>query len=249
MIGFRISSRFPKRGKTKDKCAAAFSLAEVLVVMAIMALLLAVSIPAFNQLTQSQHLSQSITSIANLLDYARTEAMAKNTYTWVGLHNSPPGEAGNLSGGDQVILTVMESLDGTSAAATGSIQPVTPLLRAPNLAVTKLSSINSAVQSLLPSSTTKADVTVNSNVKSLPSQQGYTFEYTVTFRPNGTATLYNVPSATSGFVYGTPPPLSGTDRIIDFAFLYRVGGTAQKPTLDFDIRLGGSSGEIVSYRL
>lgn len=57
-----------------------FSLIELLVVLAIVMMMF--SLAAFNQTGQASRLTKTCGDIADLLEQARTYAMAQNTYVW-----------------------------------------------------------------------------------------------------------------------------------------------------------------------
>jgi len=63
----------------------AFSLVELLVVMAIFVLLAAIAIPAFNATGDAGRMTKAGGDLSGVLEKARTYAMANNTYVWVGL--------------------------------------------------------------------------------------------------------------------------------------------------------------------
>ena len=61
----------------------AFSLVELLVVMAIIGILVTASIPAVGGLTSASRRTQFLSNASNLLGSARQYAVANNTYAWV----------------------------------------------------------------------------------------------------------------------------------------------------------------------
>ncbi len=66
------------------KHSSAFTLIELLIVMAIMGLLLAISVPAISSLGNAGNTNQAVSGISLILGEARTYAMAHNVYVWVG---------------------------------------------------------------------------------------------------------------------------------------------------------------------
>src|SRR5438552_19187105 len=62
----------------------AFTLLELMVVIAIMVLAIAFIKPAFTSLKSAGDVTSAAYTIKGVLDQARTYAMANNTYTWVG---------------------------------------------------------------------------------------------------------------------------------------------------------------------
>ena len=103
----------------------AFTLVELLVVMAVAVVLLTLVAPAFTQVNTGRQITLAAYSIEGLLDTARAYAKANNTYTWVGFyeedgsqssHNPNPHD--NSVG--RVIVSVVASKDGTSTGTTGT---------------------------------------------------------------------------------------------------------------------------------
>src|SRR5688572_13635338 len=62
----------------------AFSLVEILTVLTLVALVTSFSIPAFNSLGGSRNMAAGIYEVSGLLEFARNEALARQTYVWVG---------------------------------------------------------------------------------------------------------------------------------------------------------------------
>src|SRR3712207_264474 len=65
-----------------------FTLVELLVVVGIVGLLVAVSVPAFNSIVQGGKSTRAIYDVAGFLEAARAEAMARRTYVFVGAVNT-----------------------------------------------------------------------------------------------------------------------------------------------------------------
>lgn len=90
-----------------------FSLTELLVVVALMGLLAAVSGPALSALNGSNRVTQTVSEVAGFLEQARQYAVAQNTYVWVAFY-----EDANAVGGNSVAVAVMASNDGTDPTST-----------------------------------------------------------------------------------------------------------------------------------
>src|SRR3954447_13251445 len=96
------------RDASKRK-ADAFSLLELMVVMAIMILLAGLIAPAFTSLKGAGDITSAAYTIKGVLDQARTYAMANNTYTWVGLYEedaSQPSTNPATPGTGRVVLSI-----------------------------------------------------------------------------------------------------------------------------------------------
>lgn len=89
----------------------AFSLLELLAVVAILSLLLAMAGPAINSFATFGATNRSVADLTSLIEQARAVAMAKNTYTWLGL--VPSSGAGKEGVTAQLLL----SPDGTGTGA------------------------------------------------------------------------------------------------------------------------------------
>ncbi len=96
----------------------AFTLVELLVVVAIMVLLAALSLPAMKSLNGAGKFNQAVSGIAGLCELARSQAIAQNTYTWVAFYQNNP----NDGTGYEVYAAAYLSNDGTDPFAwTGAV--------------------------------------------------------------------------------------------------------------------------------
>ena len=91
----------------------AFTLIELLLVMAIIMLLMGVGIPAIASLAKGNQMNQALSEVAGLLEMARQQATAQNTYVWVAF-NSPQGTD------NQVRVAVLASKSGSDLATWGT---------------------------------------------------------------------------------------------------------------------------------
>lgn len=89
----------------------AFSLLELLIVVAAVSIMMTLTTVAVSSVTAAGAITKSVSDLASLIEQARSVAMAKNTYTWLGL--APATETGT----DGVTAVVLWSPDGTGAAA------------------------------------------------------------------------------------------------------------------------------------
>ena len=78
----------------------AFSLVELMVVMAIISSLLYFVGPAVSGILKGKKIEQGINTVTGMLDAARMEAMTQNCYVWVGFRNMIPQFS--LSGQDEL---------------------------------------------------------------------------------------------------------------------------------------------------
>ena len=94
---------------------AAFTLLELLVVVAIMAVLAAVGMVSVTGVGSSRKFDQTLSQITGIFEQARSYAIGQNTYVWVALY---PVDASKLASqadmsGDHLIVATYASNDGT----------------------------------------------------------------------------------------------------------------------------------------
>src|SRR5439155_12784750 len=88
----------------------AFTLVELMVVIAIMVAVAAFIAPAFTSLKSAGDVTSAAYTIKGVLDQARTYAMANNTYTWVGFYEedaSQPSTNPATPGIGRVVLSIV----------------------------------------------------------------------------------------------------------------------------------------------
>jgi prepilin-type N-terminal cleavage/methylation domain-containing protein len=99
---------------TLNSVRAGFTLLELLIVIAIIAILLVLIAPAFTTIKSAGDVTSAAYTIKGVLDTARTYAKANNTYTWVGffeedISSATPGTAGT----GRLVMSIVASKDGT----------------------------------------------------------------------------------------------------------------------------------------
>jgi prepilin-type N-terminal cleavage/methylation domain-containing protein len=138
-----------------------FSLFELLCVLAIMSLIVAVTVLALPSLKSAREITSAAEDISGVLERARSLAMARSTYVWVGFfEESASGPAGQAGTG-KLILSVVASKDGTRLYQDGvttptqldsnSLEQVSKLVTIPRMHLDVLS----------PSEITRTDVPAN----------------------------------------------------------------------------------------
>lgn len=100
-------------------CQNGFSLVELLVVISLIAVLSAGTIPALNGIKGGQSLTKAAYDVAGLLEQARAAAMARNTYVYVGLAEADDStSAVQLKpDGGRVVMALMASKTGVRPLA------------------------------------------------------------------------------------------------------------------------------------
>lgn len=122
-IAYTLMS-FPIASESPVKCShgpqpsvkTAFTLIELLVVISIMAILIALGAANIPGLMGAQSVTGNGYALADLLEAARTFALANNTYVWVGFFEedgSQPSQTPAVSGTGRVIISVVASPSGT----------------------------------------------------------------------------------------------------------------------------------------
>lgn len=121
----------------------AFTLVELVVVIAIIAALTVLLAPVFSSLKGANDLTNAAYAIKGVLEQARTYARVNNTYTWVGFYEERGSIASTIpptAGSGRLVLSSVASSDGTTVygSTPGVIDPtrltqVSKLIRIDNL--------------------------------------------------------------------------------------------------------------------
>ncbi len=177
----------------RRRSAAAFTLVELLVVLAIVALLLTLALPAVSSLQKSDSLNLATASLAGIFDEARTFAMANNTYVFVGVEEiqfSPGGAGTPVAGTGRVAVQTFYSLDGTMNLASSNLRGVSRLQVFDNIHLpSSLATGSATTGTLAQRPSVPADCVVGSDsfpTASAPlTSEGYTFNEVIAFDPQG----------------------------------------------------------------
>jgi prepilin-type N-terminal cleavage/methylation domain-containing protein len=190
----------------------AFTLTELLVVVAVMSALTTLIVPALSGLRTAGNITNSAYEIASILQRARTYAMTHNTYVWVGFHeeSASPTASANTPGNGRVLIAMAASIDGTQIFDNSATTASLPSSRI--VAVEKLLCLNNVHLADLaapaggnnptsldgrPDHPYTGDSSSKFRVNSESSAQTphplnmlqYTFNQTVRFSPNGEASI------------------------------------------------------------
>jgi prepilin-type N-terminal cleavage/methylation domain-containing protein len=123
--GFHNSQRSTMNSQ---RYRAAFTLFELLIVMAVIAILMVLIAPAFTTIKGGINVTSAANTVKSVLDTARTYAKANNTYTWVGFYEEDVSQSSTTpatSGVGRLVMSVVTSKDGTNVATSGTITPTT----------------------------------------------------------------------------------------------------------------------------
>ncbi|MEI8312004.1 MAG: prepilin-type N-terminal cleavage/methylation domain-containing protein [Verrucomicrobiota bacterium] len=100
--------------------ATAFSLVELLVVIAVIAVMTALAVPAFNSVRGAGSLAKAASDISGTLQQARSYAMSQNTYVYVGLQEVDVIQPTTTDGTGRVVIAAVASKSGTRPANVAS---------------------------------------------------------------------------------------------------------------------------------
>ena len=183
----------PHPGSSSGSCSAsgshAFTLLELLLVIAIIVLLAAAITPVFNSIGQARGVTEAAYQVMAAVDLARSEAVARQTYVWLGLQTNSDNDL-------RIGLVYSKDGSGTNTAAA-NLQPIGKATLIQRTALVD------------PSIWGAGEVgTSLGNPPPFPTNGGLTFTIgsssfagcTVTFTPLGEVMTNSAPSATNGFV-------------------------------------------------
>ena len=107
--------------------ASAFTLLELLVVIGIVALLMALVVPAFTTIKSGGDATSAAYTIKGVLDTARTYAKANNTYVWVGFFEEdgsiPSASPTATPGNGRIVMSIVASKDGSTVYSGQILSP------------------------------------------------------------------------------------------------------------------------------
>ncbi len=96
----------------------ALTLVELMVVIGIIVVMTLLLVPAFQGMKGASDITAAADTIKGSLEQARTHAIAKNTYAWVGFYEEdvtvPSASPTATPGVGRVVVSVMASTDGTA---------------------------------------------------------------------------------------------------------------------------------------
>ena len=161
----------------------AFSLIELLVVMAVISLLAFAAVPAFNSIGRARGVSDAADQVAAAIELARSEAMARRTHAWVGLI------ARTDAGSDGVQIGVVCSADGTSSGNSANLRPLGRASLIKSVALVDSGAAGNPSE--IASQTDGLNFTIGAS--------SFNAGKSITFTPDGEATTKAAPSASDGF--------------------------------------------------
>jgi prepilin-type N-terminal cleavage/methylation domain-containing protein len=173
----------------KAKGGEGFTVMELLVVLAIFGILAALIVPAFNSIGAARGVVDASYKISEALELARSEAVARRTYVWLGLQDSTNFGNRNLH------LGIVYSKDGSTNNGAANIQPVSRSILLEHVGLVEI--VNTGTNTAkyfgaMALATNSAGASFSIGSKSFSDK-------TITFTPMGEAMLTGFPSITTTF--------------------------------------------------
>lgn len=183
-----------------------FTLLELLVVMAIIAILMVLVAPAFTTIKSGSDVTSAANTVKAVLDTARTYAMANNTYTWVGFYEenttaiTPTNSVPPYPGKGRLLLAVVSSNDGTDISLnplpSSRITQIGKLARIEGIHVSDIGTPAGGDPNTLdgrPGAPYSDNATISSDSSNATlsrfAAQNYTFYKTIRFNPRGETSI------------------------------------------------------------
>lgn len=166
-----------------------FSLIELLVVIAIIGLLASLSITAVHSIGSARATVDAAYKISDAIELARSEAIARRTFVWLGLENST--EYGNRN----LRMGLVYSKDGSTNINSGNLQPLSRPVLLERIGL--VASADTGTNNLKYSSASTL-ATNTAGVAFSVGSQGFTNK-TITFTPTGEAMLTGLPTSSTAF--------------------------------------------------
>lgn len=234
--GLLASIRGPKRNDL------GFTLIELLVVIGIIALMMFFAGPAVNAMKGSNSLTASAAELGSMLELARSHAMAKNTYVYVGMVGLDEMSVANTNqtGEGRIGAVVMASKIGTRPTLSGTsiksdeITPVSRVSKLENVVIKNVEATTGGMDR--PLGTNVLNQSDFTKIVWPPSGSAQlTFDKVIEFSPKGVARM------------ATTSLLSGTDQLdarIEIPLQQFRGANANVAAVQID----GITGAVRTYR-
>jgi len=157
------------------------TLIELLAVIAIAALLMTLTISNITGITQGQGMKKALNEVGDLLENARTEAMATSTWVWIGFRDSTQDNAGKQP---EVTIVVVASRDGTANQTSSNLVILGKPIRIANVKV-----LNSLTQWAIAGETVPLADSPNTFTTRVNGTNRQFSKTVLAFSPQGEATL------------------------------------------------------------
>lgn len=161
-------------------------------VIGLVTVLSVMAVPAWNSITGSSRFSQAAYDVGSLLELARSEAVSRKTYVWVGFQ--PITNEGNL----EIRMAAVASRDGSAANTNASnLQGLTRVLRVPQAELSRWADLGNATRALFDDQSSSVATNTAGLNFSIGSQK-FTGR-SITFTPKGEALLQGVVTLDDGY--------------------------------------------------
>ena len=173
--------------RTRSSFESGFSLIELLLVMALAAILTALSITSLGGLRGGAQLNSSLSTLVGLLEAGRQRAIGANTYVWVLFASQIPGEAE-----PGIVVAVYERRDGSGMPTiSGDVIDEAGEIWSPTLRTFALPhlTLKDKGEMSFPSLPAETSLVGLAPVSVAVTHAGQTINYSraILFSPNGTA--------------------------------------------------------------
>lgn len=209
----------------------AFSLIELLVVMAVIGLLAAVTVSAFNAIAGAHGVSQGAYELSGFLELARSEAVARQTYVWVGVITT------NVHGGSEVRMAAVCSRDGSANASPANLMNLIKVLRLQSVVLTNWGGLKPETRNVFSNGVPQS-VATNSSGIAFSAGTSQFAKSTLTFTPRGEAMLMGSPGSYDGY-----PPY------IDISIRQAHGTVVTDEADDASVVVDGATGSSTMVQL
>lgn len=211
-----------------------FTLVELLAVIAIIVLLAMATGPAVSAIAGARGVNRTAYEISGLLEFARAEAVTRQTYVWVGFKNA------TNNGSQELQMAAVASRDGSGTnVASANLMSLGRIIRGKNVALSSWADLKTATRGLMPAGTKLSSLSASSDGISFQvGTNRFDTGKTITFTPRGEALLT-----------GTSGPNDGYEPLIDVSFRQSWGSVVPPNADDAAILVDGATGAVRTLKL
>lgn len=203
------------------KSSSAFSLVELLAVVAVIAILAALSVPALVSIAQGQGMKRAIHATSDFLEQARSEAMAKSTWVWVGVADTTQNNAARRP---EITLVAVMSRDGSTNTAPANLSFLAKPVQVSDVTVLSSATPWAGNAEVVKNSTFQFSATIAGTAKSFSNT-------VVAFSPQGEALLN--PEVVSSWLEIGLREVHGVRAIAAKTASLRISGISGQVVVDY----------------